>query len=60
MLAALRLGGAVFRTHEGLLPQENHQPWSDAETLQLFRRCALLFSVFRAVSYTHLTLPTKA
>ena len=48
MLAALRLGGAVFRTHEGLLPQENHQPWSDAETLQLFRRCALLFSVFRA------------
>ena len=46
--ARRRLGGAVFRTHEGLLPHENHQPWSDTETLQLFRRCALLFSVFRA------------
>ena len=30
--------GAVFRSHEGILPLENHQPWSDAETLEHFRR----------------------
>jgi alpha-glucosidase len=39
--------GAVFRTHEGLLPRENHQIWTDPETLAHFRRFVLVFRAFR-------------
>jgi len=39
--------GAVFRTHEGLLPKDNHQVWSDSQTLEHFRRFTLVFKAFR-------------
>jgi alpha-glucosidase len=39
--------GAVFRTHEGLTPDRNHQVWSDSGTLAHFRRFALIFAAFR-------------
>lgn len=39
--------GAVFRTHEGLLPRDNHQVWTDPETLAHFRRFVLVFRAFR-------------
>ena len=39
--------GAVFRSHEGLLPAAFHQPWSDTTTLQHFARMAKLFVALR-------------
>ena len=39
--------GAVFRTHEGLIPEFNHRVWSDRESIQHFRRFALIFAAFR-------------
>ena len=38
--------GAVLRTHEGLLPDDNHQVWSDAATLAHFRRMVDIFVAF--------------
>ncbi|KAL1526228.1 hypothetical protein AB1Y20_014952 [Prymnesium parvum] len=41
---------AVLRTHEGLLPFDNHQEsavWSDNVTLQHFDRCLRIFLAFR-------------
>ena len=39
--------GAVFRTHEGLIPEYNHQVWSDNATLAHFVTFARVFAAFR-------------
>ncbi len=38
----------VFRTHEGVAPQANHQFYSDAETLAHFSRCARIYAAWAA------------
>ena len=39
--------GAVLRSHEGLLPEYNHQIWTDETTLAHTRRCVDLFIALR-------------
>ena len=39
--------GAVFRTHEGLVPDFNHQVWSDDFSTMHFKKFALVFVAFR-------------
>ena len=39
--------GAVYRSHEGLLPAAFHQPWSDNATLAHLSRFARLFVALR-------------
>ncbi len=39
--------GAVYRSHEGLLPDAFHQPWSDQATLNHFSRFSRLFVALR-------------
>ncbi len=36
----------VFRTHEGVAPDANHQFYSDAETLAHFSRCARIYAAW--------------
>ena len=39
--------GAVLRTHEGVLPVDNAQVWSDPQALAHFARLAKVFVAFR-------------
>jgi len=38
----------LLRTHEGLLPQDNHQVWSDELTLRHFKRFTAIFIAFKS------------
>ena len=39
--------GAVLRSHEGIVPDDFHQLWSDGETLAHFARCTKMFVALR-------------
>jgi len=44
--AELNAFTVVFRTHEGINPDANHQIYSDAETLAHFSRCARIYAAW--------------